>query len=71
VTAKAELTKTIEARRLNRRTMRAINNDPFSIPYGAILDQLQENGDQVQFFYLGEPYESNSETVTLAIKPLD
>jgi hypothetical protein len=71
VTAKAELTKTIEARRLNRRTMRPISNDPFSIPYGAILDQLQENGDQMQFFYLGEPYESKADTVTLAIKPLD
>lgn len=69
--AKAELTKTIEARRLNKRTMRPISNDPFSIPYGAIVDLLKENGDQMQFMYLGEPYESKADTVTLAVKPLE
>ncbi|HEY3742493.1 MAG TPA: hypothetical protein VGL53_21740 [Bryobacteraceae bacterium] len=69
--AKAELTKTIEARRLNKRTMRPISNDPFPIPYGAIVDLLQEDGDQMQFMYLGEPYESKADTVTLAVKPLE
>ena len=69
--ARAELTKTIEAKRLNRRTMRPISTDSFTIPYGAILDLIKEDGDQMQFMYLGEPYQSKADTVTHAIKPLD
>ena len=69
--AKAELTKTIEAHKLNKRTMRPISNDSFPIPYGAILDQLTPDRDQVQFLYLGEPYEAKAETVNHAIKQLD
>ena len=69
--AKAELTKTIEAHKLNKRTMRPIGNDSFPIPDGAIVDRLKEDGDHVQFFYLGEPYESKAETIHHAIKHLD
>ena len=68
---KVELTKTIEAVKLNKRTMRPVSSDPHTVPYGAILDNLKEDGDQMQFFYLGEPYESKAETVTHAIKRLD
>ena len=69
--AKAELTKTIEAKKLNKRTMRPISNDSFPIPYGAIVDRMHQDGDQVQFFYLGEPYESKADTINHAIKNLD
>ena len=69
--AKAELTKTIEAHKLNKRTMRPISNDSFPIPYGAILDRMEEDRDSVKFFYLGEPYEAKAEIVHHAIKHLD
>ena len=69
--AKAELTKTIEARRLNKRTMRPLTNDSHPIPYGAILDQVKEHHDCVHFFYLGEPYEARADTFNLAVKRLD
>jgi hypothetical protein len=69
--AKAELTKTIEAKKLNKRTMRPMNNDSSTIPFGAIIDHLKEDGDHMQFHYLGEPYEGKADTVAHAIKKLD
>lgn len=69
--AKAELTKTIEAHKLNKRTMRPISDYSFPIPYGAILDRMEEDRDNVKFFYLGEPYEAKADTVHHAIKHLD
>ena len=69
--AKAELTKTIEAIKLNKRTMRPMTGDSHAIPYGAIIEQLKEDGDQMQFLYLGEPYESKADTVLQAIRRLD
>ena len=69
--AKAELTKTIEVKRLNKRTMRPISNDPYTVPFGAIIDQVKDEGDHMQFLYLGEHYEANAETLSLAIKRLD
>lgn len=68
---KAELTKTIEARKLNKRTMRPISNDPYTIPFGAIIDQLKEDRDQIQFLYLGEPFESKADTVLHAIRTIE
>jgi hypothetical protein len=69
--AKSELTKTIEAIKLNKRTMRPMTSDSHTVPYGAIIDQMKEDGDHMQFFYLGEPYESKADTVLHAIRRLD
>lgn len=69
--AKAELTKTIEARKLNKRTMRPLGNDSVPIPYGAILDRMEYHHEHVQFFYLGEPFEAEAQTVRHAIKHLE
>ena len=69
--AKAELTKTIEAHKLNKRTMRPVNNDSHPIPYGAILEQMIEESGQIQFLYLGEPYEAKADTVHHAVKHLE
>ena len=68
---KAELTKTIEARKLNKRTMRPIGSHPCTIPYGAIIDQMTEDRDQVQFHYMGESFESNAETILNAIRSIE
>jgi hypothetical protein len=69
--AKAELTKTIEAIKLNKRTLRPIIGDSRTIPFGAIVEHLKEDGDQMQFDYLGEPYETKLDTLINAIRRLD
>jgi hypothetical protein len=55
--AKFELLKTIEATKLNKRTLRALGGDKATIPYGAILENITEDRDRRKFFYLGEPFE--------------
>jgi hypothetical protein len=55
--AKYELTKTIEAIKLNKRTLRPLGPERFTIPYGAVLNDVTEDRDNRRFFYLGEPYE--------------
>src|SRR5687768_14292314 len=53
---KLEIAKSIEARKLNPRTGRPVDTLWLTIPYGAILENPTENGDLVEFSYLGEPY---------------
>lgn len=68
---KAELTKTIEARKLNKRTLRPLTPDFVTIPYGAILTGLNEDRDWLRFMYLGEPYEAKLDKIQSAIKPIE
>lgn len=69
-TMKAELTKTIEARKLNKRTMRPLTPDFVTIPFGAILESMAEDRDWLRFTYLGEPYEAKLDRITSAIKTI-
>lgn len=55
--AQFELTKSIEAVKLNPRTLRPLSDLKHTIPYGAVLEKLTLDGDMQQFHYLGEPYE--------------
>jgi alanine-glyoxylate transaminase/serine-glyoxylate transaminase/serine-pyruvate transaminase len=55
--SKFQLTKTIEAVKLNSRTLRPLTPQKHTIPYGAVLEQLTRDRDMQQFHYLGEPYE--------------
>lgn len=68
--AKYELTKTIEAVKLNQRTMRPLGPQKFTIPYGALLENLSLDRDVQQFFYLGEPYECPQSEIQSALKEL-
>jgi hypothetical protein len=68
---KCELTKTIEAVRLNKRTMRPVGPERFTIPYGAVLDNVTKDRDQRRFFYLGEPYECPEVEIDTALRELD
>jgi len=54
---KYEIVKTIEATRLNKRTLIAMGRDKHTIPYGAIIENLTEDRDRRKFFYLNEPYQ--------------
>ncbi len=67
---KFELAKTIEAVKLNPRTMRRLSPEKFTIPYGAILDKLERDRDTQKFHYLGEPYECPLSDIESALKPL-
>lgn len=68
---KAELTKTIEARKLNKRTMRVLTHDPITIPFGGILEKIEQDDFVMRFFYLGEPYETDLLRVKGALKALE
>jgi hypothetical protein len=67
--AKFELTKSIEARKLNPRTMVPLN-EYHTIPFGGIIDNLGENRDVEQFSYLGEYYQYPREDLKAASKPI-
>jgi hypothetical protein len=56
--AKFELIKTIQATKLNKRTLRPLTPETSTIPYGAVVENLSLDGDMQQFYYLGDPYEA-------------
>jgi alanine-glyoxylate transaminase/serine-glyoxylate transaminase/serine-pyruvate transaminase len=66
-TSKFQLTKTIEAVKLNQRTMRPLTPEKYTIPYGALLERLSRDRDMQQFHYLGEPYECPSSDIETAL----
>ena len=69
--AKLEVTKTIEARKLNKRTRQPIAEPPVTIPYGAILTDVVEHDGMVAFMHLGELYQCRTEILGPASSPLD
>jgi hypothetical protein len=69
--AKFELTKSIEAIKLNKRTLRALGPEKFTVPYGAVLENLSLDRDAQKFFYLGEPYECPHSEIKSALRELE
>lgn len=67
---KYELTKTIEAIKLNKRTLRPLGTDHFTIPYGSILSEVTEDRDRRRFVYLGEYYEADELVIASALRAL-
>ena len=68
--AKFELTKSIEAIKLNKRTLRPLGPEKFTIPYGALLENLSLDRDIQKFYYLGEPYEVPQKDIESALREL-
>ena len=68
--AKFELTKSIEAVKLNKRTLRPLGPEKFTIPYGAVLENLTLDRETQQFYYLGEPYEAPYNDIKSALREL-
>jgi len=68
--AKFELTKSIEAVKLNPRTLRPLSSVKHTVPYGAVLEKLTLDGDMQQFHYLGEPFECPQEDIKSAHQEL-
>jgi len=67
--AKFELTKSIEARKLNPRT-KVPMNEYQTIPFGAIIDNLVEQGAVQNFTYLGEHYQYPKDDLKDASRPI-
>jgi len=67
--SKFELTKSIEARKLNPRT-KVPTNEYHTIPFGGIIDNLVEQGDVQQFAYLGEYYQYSKDDLKVASRPI-
>lgn len=61
--AKLEVTKTIEARKLNKRTRQPVAEPPVTIPYAAILSEIVDNDGIMNFMYMGELYQCRSEVL--------
>jgi hypothetical protein len=68
--AKFELTKSLDAIKLNKRTLRPLGPEKFTIPYGAILENLTLDRDTQKFYYLGEPYEIPYNEIKTALREL-
>ncbi len=68
--AKFELTRPIEARRLNPRTLRPLGSDWSTIPFGAILTLIEQDDERVHFSYLGTPYRIPTSDFREAARPL-
>ena len=58
--AKYELTKSIEARKVNKRTGAPTGEPWITIPFGAILENLSDEREMAEFWYLGERYQSHA-----------
>ncbi|MCU1276046.1 MAG: hypothetical protein JWO48_3477 [Bryobacterales bacterium] len=67
--AKFELTKSIEARKLNPRTKVPLN-EYHTIPFGGIIENLIERDLMEQFSYLGEYYQYPREDLKAASRPI-
>ena len=67
--SKFEINKTIEARKLNRRTGIPLTEPSVTIPYGGIIEDLTEDGNVIKFSYLGEPYQAPRELVSSVAVP--
>ena len=68
---KAEVTKTIEARKLNKRTMRPMSSEPVVIRFGSILQNVKEDDRRLLFEHLGEPYEADLSRAKGAFRMID
>jgi hypothetical protein len=69
--SKLEVTKSIEARKLNKRTRQPLAEHPVTIPYGAILSEIADQGSTVSFHYLGDYYQCRSELLRSASHSLE
>ncbi len=67
---KFELTKSIEATKLNPRTEIPTSDPPVTIPFGAIIDNVTRDRDDRKFSYLGQRYRCTDEMFQVATVPV-
>jgi hypothetical protein len=64
-----ELNKSIEARKLNKRTGAPTTDPEVSIPYGAIIENVHSDRDFERFTYLTELYQCSHTLLASATDP--
>ncbi|MBS1829127.1 MAG: hypothetical protein JST93_27735 [Acidobacteria bacterium] len=65
--SKYEVSKSVEAVKLNKRTGAPLGQHPITLPFGAIIEHLEESGDFYLFSYMAERYRMRKDTVKGAI----
>lgn len=68
--SKYEVSKLMEAQKLNPRTGIPLVGPPTTIPYGAILSHLETDGDYYLFTYLTERYRAKRDSMAGALHPI-
>jgi hypothetical protein len=66
---KFELTKSIEAQKLNPRTGIPTTEPPVSIPFGGFIEDIVQDRDVDKFVFLGQRYQCAHDIVKAAIVP--
>lgn len=64
---KLTLNKSIEAKRLNKRTLAPLIGPEVTIPYGGILESAGTDGDFEHFRYMGDLYRVKREAPASAV----
>jgi hypothetical protein len=65
---KLSLTKTIEARKLNKRTGVPTTDPEVTIPFGSFVEDIELDRDMVKFTYHGEPYRCAQDLLMSALE---
>lgn len=65
-----EVSKTVEAVKLNKRTGAPLGEPAISLPYGAIIEKLEEVGEYYAFTYMSERYRMRKDNVRGAVHAL-
>jgi hypothetical protein len=65
--ARFELKKSLEVTKLNKRTGIPVSGPPATIPFGALIEDVELDYDYGRFTYLGEPYRCASDVLKAAI----
>ena len=63
-----ELAKSIEARKLNKRSKLPLSEPPAIIPFGALIQNIEEDGALARFDYLGEIYQCSLDLLHRAVR---
>ena len=66
-----ELTKSIEARKLNKRSGLPLPEPPATIAFGSIIENVKESRGMGRFTYLFELYESEWSKMESALHPVE
>lgn len=64
---KPELVKSIEATKLNKRTGIPTTDPPATVPFGAILSDVEQDREFANFTYLGERYRCLYDSLLAAV----
>lgn len=63
-----ELSKSIEAKKLNKRSRLPLPEPPVIIPFGGLISDLEPDGDLMRFTYLGELYQCKADLLNSALR---